>query len=117
MAKAKEMTAEEKKAAKKERLKNKGPRENFLELASDNKNTRVRVQHIRGFGCHVETTVFDGDATSEKSKPVAVSTYFTLGVKPKSKAGVRFLVKDNGPKPKKEKKAKEETSAKKSAKK
>jgi len=108
-------TAEEKAIAKKERLKNKGPRENFLTLASDTPNTRVRVQHIRGFGCHVETTVFDGDSEDKKSKPVAVSTYFVMGAKPKSKSGVRFLVKDNGPKPKKDKADKAETKAKKKA--
>lgn len=108
----KEQSAEEKKAAKAERAKNKGPRQNYITLTSNNPNVQVRVQHIRQFGCHIETTVFDGEVGAKGSKPVSVSTYFVMGVKPKSKKEDKFLVKDNGPKPKKEKKEKTEDKKK-----
>jgi len=106
-----ELTKEEKAAAKKARLANKGPRENYVELTSNAENVRVRVQHLRSFGCLVETTLYDGPIDAKGTKAVSVSTNFVTGVKPKTKSGSKFLVVDKGPKPKKEKVTKEEKAA------
>jgi hypothetical protein len=89
--------------AKKEK-KERGPKEHYLPLAnSGNPDIRQHVQHIRGTGVLVTTSFLNA-----KGEVVGGSTNWIPGIKPKSKKGDRFLVIDKGPKPKKDKKAKEE---------
>lgn len=116
------LTADEKKAAKKARLENAGPKIVQMPLSVETgtvdktkkgkANPKVPFQqdiaHVRGMGCLITTTILNG-----KGEPVGGNAIWVPGLKPKSKSGTRFLVQDKGPKPKKAKAEKSEKSDKK----
>jgi hypothetical protein len=100
-AKATEKAAT-KSVEKKVRVKKDGPKIVQLELSTEgNANIKQTVSHVRYVGVLVTTTLLGA-----KGEAIGVSTQWIPGLKPKSKAGVRSLVQDKGPKPKKEKAAK-----------
>jgi hypothetical protein len=106
------LSAEDKKAAKKARLENAGPKIVQMPLSvqtgtedktkTGKANPKVHfeqhVSHVRGTGCLVTTTILNS-----KGEAVGGNAIWIPGLKPKSKSGERFLVQDKGPKPKKEK--------------
>lgn len=60
------------------------------------------VNHVRGLGSFVRETVLD-----EKGNAVSVSVVFVPAAKVKTKKGVKSIILDKGPKPKKGKKGTE----------